>query len=224
MKAGRQLSSQCCRSRPTLGNAAITVSSILKGQGSGRLLDVDPLQPACVTSITRRGDYRRPCVDARLDPFHRSPHLGRRSDIAGLGHASDFITGTRTFVNQGNSIVGFSRAGAGGLDLFNGPVNSAFETYDLLTSIGPNLRRWSHCSSGCSSPVLTNGGVLVFVDANSEVASFEAIAGSVPEPGTVLAARRRPSRAAGSFAGAPRSNEQEPRIGRVLLSARPIAF
>src|SRR3990172_8363597 len=46
-------------------------------------------------------------------------------DITGLGTLA-FATGTRTFVNTANDIVGFSRAGSGGLDLFNGPTDVAF--------------------------------------------------------------------------------------------------
>lgn len=100
--------------------------------------------------------------------------------ISGVG-TFDFITGTRTFVNQNSQIVGFSRAGLSGADLFNGPVNAAFATYDLQSSIGPisgtgSLLQWS------SSPVNTSGGVLVFNNGVSDTRFTASVASSVPEP------------------------------------------
>lgn len=109
-------------------------------------------------------------------------HTSAQIDISGVG-VFDFITGTRTFVNQGAPIVGFSRAS--GLDLLNGPNNAAFSSWDMLTSIGPingtaNLLQWG------SSPVDTSGGVLSFSDGSSAT-SFTATVGEVPgvpEPST----------------------------------------
>jgi len=111
------------------------------------------------------------------------PHLTASISITGLGDF-DFITGTRTFVNNSSSLVGFSRTGGGGSDLFNGPNDAEFSVWDMLSSIGPiagtaNLLQW------ISPEVDTNAGVLFFSNATSE-ATFQAIVGAtVPEPATL---------------------------------------
>lgn len=105
--------------------------------------------------------------------------------ITGVG-SFDFITGTRTFVTNLLSIVGFSRAGMAGLDLFDGPTDATFATWDMLTSIGPisgnaNLFQWD------LTPVNTTGGVLSF-DTNTTETVFTAVVSqpAVPEPTTWL--------------------------------------
>lgn len=111
-------------------------------------------------------------------------HLAASIAISGMGSVS-FVTPTRTFVNNSLSIVGFSRAGLAGADLFNGPFNAGFATWDMLSSIGPvsgsaSLLQW------LLSPVDTNGGVLVFDSAVTD-GTFEASVGAaVPEPTTML--------------------------------------
>jgi hypothetical protein len=115
-------------------------------------------------------------------------HDAASISIAGLG-TLNFLTGTRTFVNQSLSVVGFSRAGSGGLDLFNGPVNSAFSSWDMLSSIGPisgsgRLLQWG------SPAVETNLGNLVFLGVDDMPATFEAVVGQsvIPVPGAILLA------------------------------------
>jgi|SRR5208283_337399 len=103
--------------------------------------------------------------------------------ISGLG-TSDFTSGTRFFVNNIVSDVGFSRAGIGGLDLFDGPTNGAFSTWNMLSSIGPisgsaDLLQWSN------ETVSTNNGTLVFNNA-AVTGTFQATVSSVPEPCTLL--------------------------------------
>lgn len=88
--------------------------------------------------------------------------------IAGLG-AFSFISGTRTFDNTGN--VGFSRATAGGADLY-----SSFNVgtgYDMMSAIGPiagtpQLMQWTVL------PVDTSGGVLAFLSGRTD-GTFQAI-------------------------------------------------
>lgn len=101
--------------------------------------------------------------------------------ISGVG-VLQFVTPTRTFVNSGVTIVGFSRAGFSGLDLFNGPANQVFGSWDMLSSVGPidgtaNLLQW------LSSPVVTDAGVLVFSSGSSN-GTFKATI--VPEPTSML--------------------------------------
>ena len=109
-------------------------------------------------------------------------HLSASITIDGVGTV-DFVTATRTFVNNALDLVGFSRAGISGSDLFNGPIDAAFGAWDMLSSIGPKvgtgaLIQWTN------SAVITNAGVLVFADSQS-AATFEAVVSSVPEPGTL---------------------------------------
>jgi hypothetical protein len=105
-------------------------------------------------------------------------------DIVGVG-AFTFLTPTRFFVNNLNDIVGFSRAGTSGLDLFNGPTDSQFGTWDMLSGIGPvigqgYLLQWS------DTPMFTDKGILAFNTAPT-AALFEADATApIPEPGAAV--------------------------------------
>jgi len=101
--------------------------------------------------------------------------------IDGLGTFL-FTTGTRFFVNNTSQSVGFSRSGVNGADLIDGPNNSAFSSWSMLTSIGPitgtgGIFQWT------LSPVLTSGGTLVLDNASPDV-TFSARV--VPEPGTLV--------------------------------------
>ncbi len=101
--------------------------------------------------------------------------------IQGLG-TFDFLTGTRYFENVG--VVGLSRAGASGNDLFNGPALSG---WDMASSIGPIvgtglLLQWTQ-----NPQINTTGGILIFND-GSTASTFTATVGAraVPEPASLL--------------------------------------
>ena len=105
--------------------------------------------------------------------------------INGLGTFS-FTTGTRTFVEQFGMIVGFSQAGVNGMDLFDGPTNAVFSTWNMLTSVGPvsgngMLLQWSLLPF-----TTTTGGQLTFDSANAVPTVFTAAV--VPEPAAVTLA------------------------------------
>lgn len=126
-----------------------------------------------------------------------------RQDLGGFGYSIDhstaeivitgvgtfnFVTGTRTFVNNALQTVGFSRAGSGGLDLFDGPTNSAFSAWDMLSSIGPisgsgDLLQWN------DSPVEMMDSEILYFDQDTSNVVFQAtVAGggpTVPEPGSL---------------------------------------
>jgi hypothetical protein len=113
-------------------------------------------------------------------------HSSAAINIDGVGNFS-FTSGTRTFVNNGAQIVGFSRAGIDGLDLFNGPTGAMFGAWNMLSSIGPvngvgRLTQWDDVPT-----VQTTGGQLLFNSDNAISATFQATVGPtvvVPEPST----------------------------------------
>ena len=160
--------------------AAAPVTFIHTGSGSGSLEGV-PFDVSAF-SITASGDTgNRTAFDSS---GYFIDHDAASIDIAGLGTLT-FLTDTRTFVNNGSSIVGFSRAGVSGADLFNGPQDSAFATWDMLSSIGPisgtaGLLQWT------LSPVETNLGTLVLDGSEDIAATLQAIVSPVPAPGAVL--------------------------------------
>lgn len=105
--------------------------------------------------------------------------LSASISISGVGNFQ-FTTPTRFFVS--GTLVGFSRAGASGLDLLNGPKNPIFTTWNMQTSIGPvsgygGILQWS------LSPVVTSGGILVFKDAAVNITFKAAV---VPELGSII--------------------------------------
>lgn len=147
------------------------------GKGSGTI-DETPFSDADFTitaiGVTENREFDPPDV-FWID--HNSAWI----EMSGLG-LLNFVTATRTFVNQSSPIVGFSRAGDFGADLYNGPTNDAFATWDMLSSIGPfngtaNLLQW------LSAPVVTDAGVLVFTSGSSD-ATFQATV--VPEPASAF--------------------------------------
>ncbi len=85
------------------------------------------------------------------------------------GGSVQFITPTRTFVNNILGLVGFSRS-ITREDLFNGPQRPAFESWDMTGSIGPidgtgTLIQWGLFD------VVTSEGVLFFDD-STDLATF----------------------------------------------------
>lgn len=108
-------------------------------------------------------------------------HTSASISITGLG-VLDFLTGTRTFVNTGNNKVGFSRAGRNP-DLFNGPTDTVFNSWDMLTSIGPVTGPGYLLQWGLSPQPNTNAGILYFNDATGINTTFTAEV--VPEPATL---------------------------------------
>jgi PEP-CTERM motif-containing protein len=167
------------------GAAAEPITFIFTGMGSGSLNGTAFSSSAF--TITGHADTLARSSDAGPGVYY-TDHLTADIDIAGLGDFA-FLTPTRTFVNTGASIVGFSRAGASGLDLYDGPQDSALATWDMLSAIGPisgsaQIQQWMGVE-GSDEPVLTSGGELIMNDGTSD-ATFEATVGiaAIPEPET----------------------------------------
>jgi hypothetical protein len=160
------------------GASATPITYVQTGFGSGTLAGVafGSLAPLAFT-ITALDDTAN--IVSCGGSCVYNDNTAASINIVGLGTFS-FTSGTRFFDN--NSEVGFSRAGSGGLDLFDGPNTGA---YNLATSFGPVsgtaiLEQWTN------SPVVTSGGVLVFNN-GTPAATFTATTGSVavPEPITL---------------------------------------
>lgn len=93
----------------------------------------------------------------------------------------NFLSLTRTFVNNDVAIVGFSRSennGTDGSDLFNGPVSPVFAAWNLQSNIAmvSGVGRLIQWGSGMT----TSGGLLFFNTDEATTASFSASV--VPEP------------------------------------------
>jgi hypothetical protein len=165
----------------SLGASATPITFIHSGFGSGTLAGTSFTSTAFTITASADTANVQSCSGSCSFIDHSSVSI----DIAGLG-VFDFLTATRTFFVDASDIVGFSRAGVNGLDLYNGPINAALDGYDLVSSIGPvsgigQLLQWT---SGFGV-VDTNGGVLVFANGSSD-GTFQAITkGTVPEPGTL---------------------------------------
>lgn len=103
-------------------------------------------------------------------------HLSATIEILGLG-TYDFLSPTRTFSNISSQVVGFSRGGLFGSDLFNGPRDIG---PDLLSNFGPasgngNIIQWTQ------DDILTSAGILNLNNA-SITATFTATVAAVPLP------------------------------------------
>lgn len=163
--------------------SAWPISFIHEGSGSGTI-DGVAFSAAFTITATADTDNRESFVGG-----HWIDHTSATIEISNLG-TFDFIQATRTFV-AGN-IVGFSRAGEAGRDLFNGPSDAALLGWDMTTSVGPvsgagDLLQWD-------TQVHTTAGVLFFDDATTD-ARFTAIV--VPAPAAIALfglAAIRPSR------------------------------
>jgi hypothetical protein len=188
-----QIQWDCLRSRTLLAIAILVIGLtsassrafaepivfVHTGIGSGTI-DATPFFDAAFT-ITAIGD-----TDNRESTFgvFSTDHVTATIVIEGIG-SLQFVTETRTFVNNDLSLVGFSRASDSEADLFNGPDHAEFSTWDMLTSVGPHsgeglLLQW------ITDDVETTGGVLFFETAAVETATFQATV--VPEPATLWTA------------------------------------
>jgi hypothetical protein len=159
--------------------AAAPITFIYTGSGDySAQLDGVPFSDADFT-ITATGD-----TDDRQSFANGFfiEHLTSSISIAGVG-TFDFITATRTFVNNTGGGGGFSRSS--GPDLYTGQ-DPVFFAWDMLSSIGPvGGASWGFLQWALS-PVITTGGELVFSDGLIDNATFQAIVGTqVPEPASI---------------------------------------
>ena len=167
----------------SLGQVAIAVpiSFTHQGSGSGELDGISFSNSSFTINAFADTDNRQAIGSSTYWIDHDIASI----NITGVG-LFDFITGTRTFVNQNNSLAGLSRAGASGADLFNAPMDGALSTWDMLTSIGPISGNGTLLQWDILGGIFTTGGLLSFETSTTD-AQFEATVGtvSVPEPATM---------------------------------------
>ena len=154
--------------------AAAPITFIFTGTGSGAISEAGFHNVAFTITATGDTDDRQ-----SFGGGYFVDHLTANIEIDGF-ETMNFLTGTRTFVNNSSNSVGFSRAGSGGLDLYNSSANAAYDTWDMLSSLGPiggtfGLLQWNN------SPVITNLGALFF-SSQTVTGTFQAITGQVPVP------------------------------------------
>ena len=156
---------------------ATPITYVHTGSGSGTLDQVSfgALAPVAFT-ITATGDTAN--VQSCGVSCLFNDNLSASITIAGVG-TFNFTTPTRFFAAA--TVVGFSRAGVLGLDLFNGPALAA---WDMTSSVGPILGSGLLLQWG-SSPVLTDGGTLFFNDGLSDATFTATVDAQVPEPMTL---------------------------------------
>jgi hypothetical protein len=160
---------------------AETITFTLTGTGTGTI-GTTPINNVhfTITAFGNTDNHQRTAYGFSIT------HESAQISIDGIG-IYQFITGTRTFVNQTSSQIGFSRAyEAGGYDLYSNLNNPVFANWDMLSSIGPitgiaRLKQW-----GNYGDIMTSGGRLYFPGEQSSSCTFQAIVGVVPEPSTLV--------------------------------------
>lgn len=151
------------------------------GTGSGSLEGVSFIDRAFTITSTADTDARQAIEGARGYFVLNSSSI---IDIEGLGTFS-FLIPTSTFVSNRVHMVGFTFFSDDSGDLYDGPFDDVFATWDMLSSIGPiagetSLMQWD------LAPVQTSAGVLYFADGQTRGAFTASIASaSVPEPSSL---------------------------------------
>ncbi len=104
-------------------------------------------------------------------------------DISGVG-TFDILTATRTFIN--GDIVGYSRAGVDGSDLYDGTSSLLFG-WDMLTSIGPITTDFDLFQWEVSPVIITDAGQLLFNNSEGSGTFTATVAsGAVPDASSPL--------------------------------------
>lgn len=169
-----------CSTRPAL---ALPIELIHEGTGTIEgTLNGQPFTTDSIRIVGIADTDNRETFDILGNTGYSTPYNSSSIQINGLG-SYEFITPLRTFVATKIAVVGLGRVG--GVDLFNGPSNNAFTSWDQLVSIGPvtgngTLLQWE------SIPLpQTSGGVLYF---NPASVSATFTANVVPGPLPLLGA------------------------------------
>ena len=142
------------------GNApAAPVTFTYTGTGSGEI-GATPFTNQSFT-ITAVGDTAN-CYSwgSGSSSGYTTPHESASISIGSLGTYT-FISATDTFVNNGTEVCGFQWAPSPYTDFYYSPATSAWQSWNMLSSIGPvtgtaQLLQWN------LQAVMTSGGILEF--------------------------------------------------------------
>ncbi len=85
-------------------------------------------------------------------------HDSATVEVSGLG-IFDFVSSTRTFVNNAQQLVGFARGALTGLDVLDGPFHPDLANWDMQSPVGP-LTGAGGAINWDLGDVVTSGGVL----------------------------------------------------------------
>ena len=165
--------------------SAVELQLVVTGIGSGTIGETTFTDE--LFTITSLGDTANRLPFPGVAGYYFIDHDSSSISIDNVG-SFQILSGTRTYVYNKDSIVGFARYGEVGADLYVSSATAAFATWDMLTPIGPisttgkifefaNTRKYN-------TPINTDGGVLIINDADSSPETFTAIV--VPEPSTVV--------------------------------------
>lgn len=162
------------------------ITFINSGSGSGRINGVRFATTTFTITSTADTSNRHAFFDGYF-----VDHSTSTIAISGVGTFS-VISPTQTFVTHhvASDVVGYGLADPTPFpilepptDLFVGPTDSAFHTWDILTAIGP-VSGDTRTLQWFNTQVSTSGGTLAFFDGTSP-GSFQAI---VPEPSSIVLA------------------------------------
>ena len=125
-------------------------------------LDGEPFEATFIITASGDTDDRQSDTD-----IFWIVHTSASIEIDGVG-TFDFITPTRTLVNNDVGTVGLTRAQPAG-GLFIGPIGEPeFQTWDMLSSIGPISDDDGVVLEWDDGPVQTSGGIL-FIEEELEL-------------------------------------------------------
>ena len=121
-----------CSIRPV---QALPIELIHEGKGTiAGTLNGQPFTTDSIRIVAIADTDNREVFDILGNTGYSTRHNSSSIQINGLG-SYEFITPLRTFSATKIAVVGLGRVG--GVDLFNGPSNIAFTSWDQLVSIGP---------------------------------------------------------------------------------------
>jgi len=163
----------------TLPALAEPITMVHQGNGTGRVGQLS-FENANFTITTQADTADR--ID--LGFGWALQHTIATIEIEGLG-SYDFITETRTFINDFNNTVGFSIND--GFDLFNGPINDInLSNWDMTTSIGPVSGDGVLYTSWDTFNINSTGGIIFFRSDANTTATFSATVVPTPTALTLL--------------------------------------
>ena len=159
---------------------ATPITFVFTGRGAGTL-NGTAFGPANFT-ITSFGDTANRQGLGHSPETYFINHDSSQIAIDGVATVT-VLTGTRTFIGTGSGLVGYSRAGNMGLDLYTSTMSSALANWNMLGAIGPaagngSLQQWVDVPQ-----IVTDAGILLFAPQQNIPATFAAF---VPEPGPSL--------------------------------------